>query len=477
MNSFQELNLSKEVQDALAVLHYERPTEIQTAVLPPAMAGQDIVGTSQTGSGKTAAFAIPLCEFARWEENVPESLILEPTRELTVQVKEEVFHIGRNKRLKVVDLFGGFPIEKQMLSLKQKTHIAVGTPGRVLDHVRRGTLDLSRLCRIVIDEADLMLDMGFMEEVSLILRELKPQAQRMLFSATIGSSLQEMIETYMKDPVRIEIGDKNHIVETIDQSAYFVDAEEKYDLFRTLLTRTNPDKALIFCGTKQMVDVLVQKLKRDRIRCGTIHGDMEQRDRIHTIEDFRLGKIRYLIATDVAARGIDIDSLTHVFNYDFPTGKETYVHRIGRTGRNGQAGCAISLVCEMDLQMKQQVEAYIGREIPAGDLEALGDASQAFWNRQKERVHLKPQKGAGFARTITRLSIGGGKKSKLRTGDIVATICSIDGLTAEDIGIIDIRDSLTYVEILNQKGDQVLEALQEKTIKGKHRKVRVTKSR
>lgn len=477
MISFQELKLCREVLDALSVLHYESPTEIQEAVLPLAMEGRDIVGKSQTGSGKTAAFAIPVCEFAWWEENAPETLILEPTRELTVQVKEEVFHIGRNKRLKVVDLFGGFPIEKQILSLKQKTHIAVGTPGRVLDHVRRESLDLSKLRRLVIDEADLMLDMGFMEDVERIMKEMAPDVQIMLFSATIGASLQEMIDRYMKHPVFIEIGDKNHIVETIDQSAYFVDSEEKYDLFVNLLTHMNPDKALIFCGTKQMVEVLLQKLKRDRIRCEMLHGDMEQRDRIHTIEDFRAGKLRYLIATDVAARGIDIDSLTHVFNYDFPTGKETYVHRIGRTGRNGQSGTAVSLVCESDLRMKQQVETYIGREIPEGRPEELEDHSKVFWGRQKERIQLKPKKGAGFARTITRLSIGGGKKSKMRTGDIVATICSIDGVTAEDIGIIDIRDSLTYVEILNQKGDQVLEALQEKTIKGKQRKVRVTKSR
>lgn len=476
MRSFQELKLSDEVLSALDILKYKEPTDIQAQVLPVAMAGRDLVGKSQTGSGKTAAFAIPLCEAARWEENAPESLILEPTRELTVQVKEEVFHIGRNKRLKVVDLFGGFPIEKQILSLKQKTHIVVGTPGRVLDHVRRETLDLSKIRRLVIDEADLMLDMGFMEDVSVIMKAMAADVQIMLFSATIGDSLQALIDSSMKDPVTIEIGNKSNIVETITQMAFTVDSEEKYDRFEILFSRMNPDKALIFCGTKQMVDVLFQKMKRDRIRCGILHGDMEQRDRIHTIEDFRLGKIRYLIATDVAARGIDIDSLTHVFNYDFPTGRETYVHRIGRTGRNGKSGCAVSLVCENDERMRRQVEEYLGMEIPEGDMDFVEDHSAEFRERQKEKVQLKQKKGAGFAKTITRLSIGGGKKSKLRTGDIVATICSIDGVTPEDIGIIDIRDSLTYVEILNQKGEQVLEALQEKTIKGKHRKVRITRT-
>ncbi|MDD3241053.1 MAG: helicase-related protein, partial [Lachnospira sp.] len=266
-------------------------------------------------------------------------------------------------------------------------------------------------------------------------------------------------------------------VESINQLCFEVNSEEKYELFKQLLIYNNPDKAMIFCGTRQMVDVLCRKLARDGIRCGMIHGDIEQRDRIRTIDRFKSGAFRYLIATDVAARGIDVDDLTHVFNYDFPTGRETYVHRIGRTGRNGKKGTAVSIVCPEDKKMFQMVQEYIGMKLPT-DVQIImeKDMTDQFWLRHKERPKTKPKKGADFNRTITRLSIGGGKKSKMRAVDIVGTLCSIDGMTSDDIGIIDVRDSLVYVDILNGKGEKVLEVLQTKPVKGKVRKVRISRT-
>lgn len=498
-NQFESYQLSKEIIEALTILGYKEPTKIQTEVIPIALQGRDLVGKSQTGSGKTAAFAIPLCEEAVWEENTPTALVLEPTRELTVQTKQEIFHIGRKKRLKVPDVFGGFPIDKQIQTLKQKSHIVVGTPGRVMDHIRRGTLQLGNIKSVVIDEADLMLDMGFAEEVGQILEKIKTNPRIMLFSATIGEEIEHMIERYLKEPVMVEIEvsqeEKGNIKEEVYevtginsamQSSNSYDSnltdelveqnKDKYQLFLRLLARENPDSCMIFCGTKEMVNVLCRKLRRDGVKCGMIHGDIDQQDRIRTVEGFREGRFRYLIATDVVARGIDFDNLSHVFNYDFPTGRETYVHRIGRTGRNGKTGIAISLVTDSDQKMKKMVENYVGYELPIESYVPVSkEEEKEFWNRQNEKVVLKKKKGAEFNKTITKLSISGGKKSKMRAVDIVGTICSIPDMVAEDIGVIDVRDSLTYVEILNGKGKKVLDALQEKTIKGKVRKVRITR--
>lgn len=498
-NQFESYQLSKEIIEALTILGYKEPTKIQTEVIPFALKRRDIVGKSQTGSGKTAAFAIPLCEEAVWEENAPTALVLEPTRELTIQTKQEIFHIGRKKRLKVPDVFGGFPIDKQIQTLKQKSHIVVGTPGRVMDHIRRGTLQLSNIKSVVIDEADLMLDMGFADDVKQILDEIKTNPRVMLFSATIGEEIENIIEEYLKEPVIIEIEvsqeDKGNIKEEVYevsginsamQSTNSYDSnmsdelveqnKDKYKLFLRLLARENPDSCMIFCGTKEMVNVLCRKLRRDGVKCGMIHGDIDQQDRIRTVEGFREGRFRYLIATDVVARGIDFDNLSHVFNYDFPTGRETYVHRIGRTGRNGKTGIAISLVTNSDQKMKNMVENYVGYELPMATYVPVSEKEEeAFWKRQNEKVVLKKKKGAEFNKTITKLSISGGKKSKMRAVDIVGTICSIPDMAAEDIGVIDVRDSLTYVEILNGKGKKVLDALQEKTIKGKIRKVRITR--
>lgn len=475
-NKFRQYGLSDEIIAALTVLGYGEPTEIQQKVIPAALAGRSLTAKSQTGSGKTAAFAIPLCELAHWEENLPEALVLEPTRELTVQVRQEIFHIGRNRRLKVADVFGGFPIDKQIQTLKQKTHIVVGTPGRMADHIHRGSLKLDKIRYLVIDEADLMLDMGFADEVTEIIRLLPKNLVVMLFSATLNDKVEQLVAGYMDQPLNITVEPDCETVDTVEQKLYRVASEEKYEAFFTLLIQENPETCMIFCGTREMVDVLGRRLKKDGIRCGMLHGEIDQQARLRTIDGFKENRFRYLIATDVAARGVDVQNLSHVFNFDFPTGREAYVHRIGRTGRNGQTGTAVSLVTGTDEKMAGMVEQYLGRGLPFFELPKRDAAAEKeFWARQKKRPERKAAKGEGFQKTIMRLSIGGGKKSKMRAGDIVGTVCSVDGVTAEDIGIIDVRDSLTYVEILNGKGPLVLEALQEKTIKGKIRKVRASR--
>ena len=480
-NQFRKYALSEEILEALTLLGYTEPTRIQEEVIPIVLAGKNIAAKSQTGTGKTAAFAIPICERVRWEENSPQALVLEPTRELAAQVRDEIFYIGRKKRIKVPAVFGGFPVDKQIQTLRQKSHIVVGTPGRVMDLIRRDSLKLNQVETLVIDEADLMLDMGFWEEVKQIISLLPlrgqnptPEGQILLFSATLDQSVKSLIAEYMPEAVSIILESETETAPDIEHVVYEMDPDDKYDVFVNVLVRENPDSCMVFCGTREMVNVLYQKLKRDQIYCGMIHGDLDQKERLHTIDQFRTGRTRCLIATDVASRGVDFENLTHVINYDFPTGKETYVHRAGRTGRNGKSGKAVSLVCPSDQNMKRQVEEYIGMEFPVcGCPERNEQDLKRFREHQSRKIVLTERKGAALNSAITRLSVGGGRKSKMRTADIVGAICSIDTIGPEDIGIIDIRDSLTHVEILNGKGKRVLEALQEKPVKGKVRKVRM----
>lgn len=478
--TFGQFELSKDIQEALSLLGYLSPTQIQQEAIPIILQGKNLVGKSQTGSGKTAAFAIPICEQVEWEERSPQVLVLEPTRELAVQVQDEIFQIGRKKRLKVPVLFGGMPVDKQAISLKQRSHIVVGTPGRVIDHMKRDNLILDKVKILVIDEADLMLDMGFLEDVEYILKntggEQKPQI--LLFSATLEEHIQKLIDGYMDEPEYVTIESDHETADGIEQVAYLVEQEDKFETFFQLLMTENPSEAMIFCDTREMVNTLFQKMRRKRIRCGMLHGGMEQRERLYAISDFRKGIYHYLITTDVAARGIDFPDITHVFNYEFPTKRTNYVHRIGRTARNGRTGKAISLISQEELHYKKAVEAYIGCEIEVSELPNLAEVTekqQEFRKKQKEKVVLKKQKGEVFNETILKLSIGGGRKSKMRAGDVVGAICAIEGLSQEDIGVIDVRDSITYVEILNQKGPKVLRELQKKTIKGKVRKIKVTK--
>lgn len=474
-HGFARYGLSLPILEALDMLGYHHPTAIQQEVIPLVLTGKNVVARSRTGTGKTAAFAVPLCEIAVWEENSPRALVLEPSRELAVQVSRELFQIGRKKRLKVPAVFGGFPIDKQMQTLKQKSHIVVGTPGRVMDLVRRGSLQLSGITHLVIDEADLMLDMGFLEEVGEIISLLPENRKILLFSATLEKQVQTLIDNYAADAVFVAQDQEDGPPPSIGQAAYEVTAENKYEMFKRVLMKENPDSCMIFCGTREMVNVLFQKLRRDRIFCGMIHGEMEQKERLKNVDAFGRGGFRYLIATDVAARGIDFENIGLVVNYDFPTGKETYVHRIGRTGRNGKDGRAVSLVSAQEKKMLQKVEEYTGTALPVlQELIVTQEEEKAFWALQRRKSAPKAGKGEALNRDIMRLSIGGGRKSKMRTADIVGTICAVDGITAEDIGVIDIRESLTYVEILNRKGPLVLERLQTKPIKGKVRKVRKT---
>lgn len=471
---FKDYELSNEIIMALDSLGYEQPTEVQSKVIPLALAKTDLVVKSQTGSGKTASYGIPICEAIDWLENKPQALVLTPTRELAVQVKEDFTNIGRLKRIKATAVYGKQPIAIQKTELKQKTHVVVGTPGRMLDHIERGTLVLDKIGYLVIDEADEMLNMGFIEQVEAIIKQVPQNRVTMLFSATLPEKVKDLAIKYMKTPTDVEIQATGLTTDKIDHSLYVVDEELKLSLLRKVTIVENPDSCIIFCRTKDRVDTLCEQLINLGYSCDKIHGGMIQDVRLEVMNDFKRGDFRYLVATDVAARGIDIENITHVINYDLPLEKESYVHRTGRTGRAGLKGKAITLVTPFEDRFLSEIEDYIGFKIPNKAVPTEEDALKnkaAFEAKMDIEPTLKKAKSEKLNEQIMKLYFNGGKKKKLRAVDFVGTIAKIDGITVEDIGIITITDAFTYVEILNDKGPIVLKNMKKTTIKGKLLKV------
>lgn len=472
--NFKDYKLSDEILKSLNMLNYKTPTKVQQEVIPVALENKDVLVKSQTGSGKTATFAIPLCELVDWDENKPQALILTPTRELAIQVKADVFNIGRFKRIKVPALYGKSSFSLQAKELKQKTHIVVGTPGRTIDHIKEGNFITDNIKYLVLDEADEMLSMGFLEQVEEIISLLPKNRVTMLFSATMPDDINRLSKKYMKNHVTIEIEAKTLTVDRIQQDGYNIEETGKLNLLKDVTTIENPDSCVIFCNTQVKVESLYNELRKLKYPCDKIHGGMEQDERIKVMNNFKKGYFRYLIATDVAARGIDIDNITHVINYDVPVLRENYVHRIGRTGRAGKEGRAITFIMKSDERRMFEIYSYTGKELtmkmkPSKRL--VMSLKPEFDKKLEQRQKVKEDKGANLSQEIMKIHINAGKKTKMRPVDIVGTLCSIEGMNAEDIGVISVLDISTYVEILNNKGEMVLKALQTKNIKGRPRKV------
>jgi ATP-dependent RNA helicase DeaD len=472
--NLKDYNLSSELLKAISMLNFKDFTKVQKQVIPVVLSQKDVVVKSQTGSGKTAAFAIPICELVDWEENKPQALVLTPTRELAIQVKEDIFNIGRFKRLKVSAVYGKSPFYNEKKELKQKTHVVVGTPGRVIDHIDKGTFDTSNIKYLVIDEADEMLNMGFVDQIEIIINSLPKERVTILLSATMPKDIETLCNRYMKDPMHIEIEEENKAADNICQERYDVDERDKMKLLRDITIVENPDSCIIFCNTKQKVDEVYSELSKLQYTCRKIHGGMEQDDRLRIMNGFKKSYFRYLVATDVAARGIDIDNISLVINYDIPEDKESYVHRIGRTGRIGKLGHAITFVTQRENRFLRDIHDYIGKEIvlkSTPEVEIVNDAKEEFEDKMNTRPEVKEAKGAELSREIMKLHINAGKKTKMRAMDIVGTLCNIEGITKDDIGIINIVDISTFVEILNNKGELVFQELQNTPIKGRMRTV------
>lgn len=470
--SFNSYNLSDELLKSINLLKYKNPTKVQEQVIPAVLDQHDIIVKSQTGSGKTAAFAIPIVELINWEDNKPQALVLTPTRELANQVKEDIFNIGRFKRMKVAAVYGKSPIRSQVKELSQKTHVVVGTPGRIIDHIKRGTLDLSNIKHLVIDEADEMLNMGFIEQIQTIIGRLPKDRVTTLLSATMPNDVENLCNRYMNSPIFVEIEDENKAADRISQEKYEVNNSEKLELLFDITVIENPDSCIVFCNTRQTVDDIYKALKKKEYLCEKIHGGMEQDERTRVMNNFRKKHYRYLVATDVAARGIDIDNISLVVNYDVPQETESYIHRIGRTGRQEKLGRAVTFVAPHEKKYLRDILNVIDNEIilkDKPDHEALNEMREAFEEKLRTKPKMKAEKGNSLNKEIVKLHINAGKKTKMRPTDIVGALCNIEGMTANDIGIISITDVSTFVEILNNKGEMVFNVLQDMPIKGRLR--------
>ena len=361
---FRNLGLPAPLLEAVEALDFERPSAIQALAIPPALAGKDLVGLSETGSGKTAAFVLPALSRINLEHDVPQVLILSPTRELVVQVCEEVHRLGANLAgLHAIPVYGGAPIDRQLRALKKGVHLIVGTPGRLLDHLRRKSFDPAHIKMAVLDEADRMLDMGFREDMELILGAIHDDHQTLFYSATMNRGVEQLIRAFGNDPQTISVKRKSLTVASIEQRYYEVRHRSKLEVLSRIIDTEEPRLALVFCNTKRSVDECSEALLARGYSADRLHGDMTQQLRERTLRRFREGKVELLVATDVAARGLDIDDIDIVFNYDLPQDPEDYVHRIGRTGRAGRAGRAISFVFGRDIYRLQNVERYIRQPI------------------------------------------------------------------------------------------------------------------
>ena len=362
---FSELDLSPELEKAIKKLGFEQASPIQAAAIPCLLNGKDVVGQSQTGSGKTAAFGIPAIERTEAKLKAVQVLVLCPTRELAVQVSEEMHKLAYYKRgIICLPIYGGQSYERQYAGLRQGAQIVIGTPGRVMDHMRRGSLKLDQLHTIILDEADVMLDMGFREDIEMVLSALPPERQTVFFSATMPRPIRNLIERFANEPESVRIEQESMTVPTVEQSVFEVQRRFKVELLTRLIDIHDLKLGIIFCNTKAMVDDLVEHLVAQGYQADRLHGDMSQQQRDRVMNRFRKSGLEFLVATDVAARGIDVNNVEVVFNYDIPYDAEDYVHRIGRTARAGKKGTAITLCCEDFAQHLDRVEVYLKKKIP-----------------------------------------------------------------------------------------------------------------
>ena len=363
---FNELGLSAELLRAVEEQGYETPTPIQREAIPHILAGHDILAGAQTGTGKTAGFTLPLLQLLKDHESgprLPRALILTPTRELAAQVNESVQTYGKYCPVRTMEIYGGVSARPQITKIRRGVDVVIATPGRLLDHVRQGNIDLSRVEMFVLDEADRMLDMGFIRDIKQIIKELRTDRQNLLFSATFSKEIRDLANNLLNNPAEIQVATRNTTADRVEQLAYPVDKARKRELLAEMNGRGNWQQVLVFTRTKHGANRLAKQLNQDGIRTDAIHGGKGQGARTKALSDFKAGRVRVLVATDIAARGLDIERLPHVVNYELPHVPEDYVHRIGRTARAGLDGTAVSLVCIDELKLLQEIEKLLKRDI------------------------------------------------------------------------------------------------------------------
>jgi ATP-dependent RNA helicase DeaD len=514
---FEEFNIDDRILHAVEDMGFEEASPIQAQAIPELLTGKDVVGQAQTGTGKTAAYSIPLLMSIDPELKKPQAVVLCPTRELAIQVADEIRKLAKYMSdIKVLPVYGGQEIVKQIKSLKNGVQIIVGTPGRVMDHMRRKTVKFSHVKMVVLDEADEMLDMGFREDMETILAGMEGERQTVMFSATMPKPILDIAAKFQKDPYVIKVVRKELTVENIEQYYYEVRPKNKPELLCRLIDIYNPKLSVVFCNTKRQVDELISELKGRGYFADGIHGDMKQQQRDRVMSDFRTGKTEILIATDVAARGIDVDDVDVVFNYDLPQDEEYYVHRIGRTGRAGRGGVALSFVSGKEAYKLKEIERYCKTKIKAKPVPSMDDVKNTLIegafkeiretveagglsdmveyieNQLNEEDYTCMDMAAALLKMhlgdslkdraelesvhydmdadrhgMVRLFINVGKKDRIKPGNILGAIAGETGIPGKLVGSIDMLDNYTFVEVPSKYADQVLDAMQNVSINGR----------
>ena len=516
---FDELDLYPQVLRAIKEMGFEEATPIQSQAIPVVMSGVDVIGQAQTGTGKTASFGIPVLHKVDPNNKKTQVIILSPTRELAIQVSEEIRKLSKYMHgVKILPVYGGQDINRQIKALKGGAQIIIGTPGRVMDHLRRKTIRCEAVNTIVLDEADEMLNMGFREDIETILEYIPEEGrQTVLFSATMPKPILDITKKYQHDAVTIKVVKKELTVPSIEQYYYDVKRKDKTEVLTRLLDYYNPKLSLVFCNTKKMVDELSEELKSRGYMAEGLHGDMKQAQRDRVMKAFRSGRVEILIATDVAARGIDVDDVEAVFNYDIPQDDEYYVHRIGRSGRAGRTGRAFTFVKGKEVYKLKDIMRYcktkiLAMPIPSSDdvaqikaekvMQGIGeiienedlkemieiiekqvndsdytamDIAAAFLKQALGQVNLENDRengeidwdNTGAEEGMVRLFINIGKKDRVKPGDILGAIAGESGMPGKLVGAIDMYDKYTFVEVPREYGKEVLEAMKNVKIKGR----------
>ncbi len=467
MTSFADLGLSESTLEALRDVGYESPSPIQVQGIPPLLEGRDVIGQAQTGSGKTAAFGLPMIEETDPELQEVQALVLTPTRELCIQVTQAVRAYAARKGVDVVAVFGGAPIRSQQAQLRAGGQIVVGTVGRVLDLISRHSLMLTGCRFVVLDEADEMLDLGFLEDVEKILSLTPGSRQTALFSATMPPEIRRLAEQYLYDPVTVKVKAPTLTVDTVEQFALEVPGKEKADALVRVLESERPTQAIVFVRTKIRCDQLFRTLRDRGLNVRALHGDMSQGARDGVMISFKGGHVPILVATDVAARGLDIAAVTHIINFDVPTSPDVYVHRIGRTGRVGRSGRAITFY---EPRQKRDVEA----------IERHAGTTMSPWTegahvapapvRERPRRHAKPQLSRNGAEPYAKLIVRGGSADGLDAAGLIHAITSATGLHGEAVRNVRVLERFAFVEVPASEAGAVAEQVSGETVNG-HRLV------
>ena len=514
--TFADLNLSPEVLHDIDALGFEEPSPIQAQTIPLLLEGRDVLAQAQTGTGKTAAFALPIIERVEVARRVVQAIVLAPTRELAVQVAEAIHDLAKSRALSVLPIYGGQAYDRQLRGLHAGAHVVVGTPGRVMDHIRRGTLDLSAVRTVVLDEADEMLDMGFVEDIEFILDQVPEERQIALFSATVPRRIETLAKRYLRNPERVTIAQSESTAPQTRQ--FYVETQQrgKVDALTRILDLESPSSAIVFCRTKREVDELGETLQARGYTAVAIHGDVNQAQRERLLRTFRDGRAELLIATEVAARGLDISDVTHVFNYDIPDDADAYVHRVGRTGRMGKEGDAITFVTPREMRQlrfieqrihkrltplrvptpadivarrrelfRESIEAAIKADpgpgyamlaselaethdplaLAAAAMQIAAEASGGRWDGLGE-VPAPPVDETAVEEGMTRLYVDAGRRRGVRPQDIVGSFTAEADIPGSAIGNIDLFDDFAFVEVEPRAARAILDHAANLTLRG-----------